>query len=208
MLAVSAAVAVTGITLGLQARAGYGDDGLAQRSAAVMHHERHARMPVELSIAPPMPVSPRFGADASSTPRLEWRLAENTDGARVDLCPTDDFNEETTRHFDVDGEQVALPSPWPAGVWYWRLRGLNGGAVGDRATPTWMLYVSDPSTAWQEGQGTPNVVVRADRPTANVESPAPQFVPSSNDENDPEWYAKVAALIDEARSPGHRPGGE
>ena len=43
----------------------------------------------------------------------------------------------------LHGEQVALPAPWPSGVWYWRLRGRDGAIVGDRSTPTWMVYVTD-----------------------------------------------------------------
>jgi hypothetical protein len=205
MLAVSVAVAVTGVTLGLQARTGPGDDGFAERRTAVPHREHHTRIPVERTIAPPLPIAPRFGAGIDGAPRLEWRLAEDTDGARVELCPTDDFADGTTRHMDVVGEELALPAPWPAGVWYWRLRGLSAGTVGDRATPTWMVFVSDSSGASTEAPQPSTALARRNPPAAPAEpAPPPQFVPTVNDENDPEWYSKVAALIDEVRSPGGR----
>ncbi len=213
MLAVAVAVAVTGLTLGLQARAGSGDDDFAQRPVTALHREHHTRIPVERSIAPPLPIAPRFGAGVSGAPKLEWRLAEDTDGARVELCPTDDFADGTTRHMDVEGEEIGLPEPWPAGVWYWRLRGRAAGVVGDRATPTWMLFVSDSSGAYSDAPRPATALARRDppaappaaSPAAQAELDPPQFVPTVDDENDPDWYAKVAALIDEVRSPGGRP---
>jgi hypothetical protein len=143
MLAVSIATAVTGIALGAEARRGPADglDGSAHTAAA--RRSERARVAAEQSVAPPLPVAPRFGAEIAGRPLLAWRLEEGTDGARVELSPTSDFDEATLRRLDVRGEQVTLPPQWPAGVWYWRLRGREGAIVGDRATPTWMLYVTD-----------------------------------------------------------------
>jgi len=142
MLGVSIAVALTGITLGAEARRGP-EDGLDGSShSAAAHRAERARISAEQSVAPPLPIAPRFGAELAGRPVLAWRLEEGTDGARVELSPTSDFDEATLRRIDVHGEEVALPAPWPSGVWYWRLRGRDGGLVGDRATPTWMLYVS------------------------------------------------------------------
>jgi hypothetical protein len=143
MLGVSIAIAVTGIALGAEARRGP-EDGLAGSShTAAAQRAGNARIAAEQSVAPPFPIAPRFGATTGGRPVLAWRLEEGTDGARVELSPTSDFDDATLRRLDVRGEQVALPTPWPSGVWYWRLRGRDGSIVGDRATPTWMLYVTD-----------------------------------------------------------------
>jgi hypothetical protein len=147
MLGVSIAIAVTGIALGAEARRGP-DDGLDGSShTAAAHRGAHARISVEQSVAPPLPIAPRFGAQIAGRPVLTWRLEEGTDGARVELSPTSDFDDATLRRLDVYGEQVALPASLPSGIWYWRLRGRDGVVVGDRATPTWMLYVTDGASA-------------------------------------------------------------
>jgi hypothetical protein len=143
MLAASIATAVTGIALGAEARRGPADglDGSSHTAAA--HRGERALIAAEQSVAPPLPIAPRFGAEVAGRPLLAWRLEDGTDGARVELSPTSDFDEATIRRLDVRGEQVTLPAPWPAGVWYWRLRGREGAIIGDRATPTWMVYVTD-----------------------------------------------------------------
>jgi hypothetical protein len=148
MLGVSIAVAVTGIALGAESRRRPDDglDGSSQHTAAA-HRAERARMAVEQSVAPPLPIAPRFGAEVGGRPTLAWRLDEGTDGARVELSPTSDFDDATLRRIDVRGEQLVLPPTWPAGVWYWRLRGRDGAIVGDRATPTWMLYVTESAGA-------------------------------------------------------------
>ncbi|HEY3817925.1 MAG TPA: hypothetical protein VGL81_12175 [Polyangiaceae bacterium] len=147
MLGLSIAVAVTGIALGAEARRGP-EDGLDGSShTAAVHRGERARVAVEQSVAPPLPIAPRFGAEVPGRPVLAWRLEEGTDGARVELSPTSDFDESGIRRIDVRGQQVTLPPTWPAGVWYWRLRGRDGAIVGDRATPTWMLFVTESAGA-------------------------------------------------------------
>lgn len=202
MLAVSIGFAVTGVALGVQARCGSVEDELAGPHR-VAHDDSLPRVPVERSVVPPMPVAPRFGA-AVSAPTLSWLLSEGTDGARVELCPTNDFDLRTTRHLDVDGEQIALPSPWPTGVWYWRLRGRTGGVVGDRATPTWMVYVGEATSASLDLSARGGALALNASPGAG---PPPPFVPTNNDgDRDPDWYTKVTALVDEARRPAPRAG--
>ena len=208
MLAVSVAIASTGVVLGLRARLGSRADGLADSSRTAPPPRPaggaggaptpRPGLAVERSIPPPLPVAPRFGAAVSGSPKLEWRLAEHTDGARVELCPTNDFDGATTRHLDVDGEEVGLPPPWPPGVWYWRLRGISGSDVGQRATPTWMVYVSE---GRGDGKGPQAAALPADAPTAKAEpTNPPQLPPPDDEEAEPDWYARVAALIDQARS--------
>jgi hypothetical protein len=145
MLAVAIAIAVTGVALGAQGRFGERDavGAFSHTAAASRASHPHARM--EQMVAPPFPIAPRLGAAVAGSPVLSWRLEQGTDGARVELCPTSDFDPATSRRVDVEGEHVALPAPWPPGVWYWRLRGRDGATLGDRATPTWMLYVTEPA---------------------------------------------------------------
>jgi hypothetical protein len=154
MLGTSVAVAAMGIVLGFTGGGTTADEGLeGSASVVALHRAPRERLPVEQTIAPPVPVSPRYAAEVGSAPVLAWRLEEGTDGARVELCPTNDFDAATTRRFDVVGEAVQLPAPWPHGVWYWRLRGRHRAYVGDRATPTWMLYVGGGATASADAQG-------------------------------------------------------
>ncbi|HEY1697818.1 MAG TPA: hypothetical protein VGG39_36910 [Polyangiaceae bacterium] len=142
MLGVSLVVASAGIVLGAQARSGCDAAATGPSHTAALRRGPREHVAIEQTIAPPLPVSPRYGAEVGSGPTLSWRLPAGTDGARVELCPTSDFSDATTRHLDVPGEELRLPAEWPAGVWYWRLRGREQGAVGDRATPTWMVYVA------------------------------------------------------------------
>jgi hypothetical protein len=146
MLGVSIAVALTGIALGAEARRGTEDVEASSQTAAI-HRGARGHFPVEQSVSPPFPISPRFGAEVAARPVLAWRLEEGTDGARIELSPTSDFDEATLRRIDVRGEQLTLPASWPSGIWYWRLRGRDGMTVGDRTTPTWLVYVIDPASA-------------------------------------------------------------
>jgi hypothetical protein len=143
MLALSLTAVAAGVALGAQARLADRDD--ADESAPPvkpsLKRAPTERVPVEETIAPPVPVSPRFAAEVSASPVLAWRLEEGTDGARVELCPTNDFDPDTTRRIDVAGDHVQLASALPPGIWYWHLRGRRRAYLGDRATPTWMLYV-------------------------------------------------------------------
>jgi hypothetical protein len=144
MLGAAIAIAVSGIALGVQAGPDR-SDGSSHTAAA--HRSARDHIAAEEAVAPPLPVSPRFGAEVAGRPVLAWHLEEGTDGARVELSPTNDFDEGTLHRIDVRGEKLVLPASWPSGVWYWRLRGRDGSIIGDRTTPTWMLYVADASTA-------------------------------------------------------------
>jgi hypothetical protein len=144
MLGVSVAITTAGIALGLEAR----DEAASlpvPAHTSPTHRVSAERLDVEETLPPPLPVSPRYGTEVAPGASLSWRLTEGTEGARVELCPTSDFDETRTRHIDVTGEELRLPPTWPTGVWYWRLRGRQDGAIGDRATPTWMLFVGDGS---------------------------------------------------------------
>jgi hypothetical protein len=95
----------------------------------------------EMAIPPPIPLLPRYGEKVTSRVPMLWHLEDGTDGARVELCRTPDFDATTTRFLDVHGDRLDLPAGWPEGAWYWRLRGREEGMTGARVAPTWMLFV-------------------------------------------------------------------
>ena len=113
MLAGAVAVAITGAAFGVRARVAGGDELPSRRSVA-MRTGALARVPIERAITPPLPLAPRFGAEVAGAPTLAWHLPEDDDGARVEICPTNDFDDATTRVVDVHGDRVTMPSPWPA----------------------------------------------------------------------------------------------
>jgi len=151
LLFLAVGVTAGGLTMGLEHRLDAGDGELTATTgtlrASVLHRSPHARRTVEETIPPPLAISPRYGEEVPTAAVLSWRLADGSDGARIELCPTRDFDEATTRRIDAVGEELKLPASWPPGVWYWRLRGRSDGVVGDRATPTWMLTVRGVPTA-------------------------------------------------------------
>jgi hypothetical protein len=145
MLMAAVAIVLVGLGCGSAEWARY--DAGRVPAHATLHRRAHARLPLEATIAPPIAIVPRYGAPVSPGTTLVWRLTEGTDGARVELSPTPDFDPASTRTIDVDGDRMRLPAGLPAGAWYWRLRGEADGAVGERATPTWMLVVAQPQPA-------------------------------------------------------------
>jgi hypothetical protein len=158
LLFLAVGVTAGGLTMGVEHRLRASDalPATGALRAAALHRAPHPRRAVEETIPPPLPIGPRYGEEvqAAAVAELTWRLAEGTDGARVELCPTSDFDEGTTRRIDVVGEELKVaPGALPAGIWYWRLRGRQGGVIGDRATPTWMLSVRSPAPAGAGGEG-------------------------------------------------------
>ena len=149
MLVFAVAIVVVGLGCGSAEWSRY--DAARLPSHATLHRGAHSRLPLEATIAPPITIVPRYGEAVTPGTTLVWRLTEGTDGARVEMSRTPDFDPARTRLIDVDGDRLRLPAGLAAGAWYWRLRGESGGAVGERATPTWMLVVSQPqaeSTDW------------------------------------------------------------
>jgi hypothetical protein len=140
MFAVAVGMVATGVVCGAVAR-----DRVARVGAgghAALRREAEARAPAERAIAPPLPLLPRYGATLPAGGSLVWHLIDGTDGAEVEIAPTPDFAPEKVKRLVVDGETVKLPATLGAGVWFWRLRGVSDGVVGDRTTPTWMLDVA------------------------------------------------------------------
>ncbi|HEX8793782.1 MAG TPA: hypothetical protein VF765_22720 [Polyangiaceae bacterium] len=142
MLVAAVAIVLVGLGCGSAEWATY--DAVHLPAHATLHRGVHERLPIEATIAPPIAIVPRYGDAVASGTTLVWRLTEGTDGARVELSPTPDFDPARTRVIDVDGDRMRLPAGLRAGAWYWRLRGESDGVVGARATPTWMLVVAQP----------------------------------------------------------------
>jgi hypothetical protein len=130
--------AVVGVAARARAKGSEVDLG-AVRDATATQRAAEPRAPIERRIAAPLPLTPRLGDTVSGAPALSWRLGEGTDGARVELSPNPEFEEDTTVRYDVAGDTLALPEA--PGVWYWRLRGRSGRDVGDAASPAWFFWV-------------------------------------------------------------------
>jgi hypothetical protein len=141
MLGFSVGIVVTGMTYGALARE-RGPQGASAHPG--LHRVPQEHVSLQAAIAPPLPLLPRYGDAVAAGSTLMWHLLDGTDGARVELSRAPTFEKGETRHFEVDGERLRLPDGWPAGVWYWRVRGRSGSVIGDRSTPTWMMVVTQP----------------------------------------------------------------
>ena len=143
MLLLTTTIVATAVAVGARAwaRASSMEEG-ATADKTALHHDETARFPVERTIAPPAPLSPRYGDSATGVTTLSWQPDDRTDGARVELSPTPDFDDATTVRIDAAGDHADVPTS--PGVWYWRLRGRLESAVGDRTSHTWMFYVPEP----------------------------------------------------------------
>jgi hypothetical protein len=98
------------------------------------------------SVAPPRPVAPvSVSFVTSRRPTFRWRLADGSDGARVEAC-ADRACTRVLMAFDATGDRGAPPAELPPGVVFWRLRGRSNGAVGDSTSATWEL-VAPPQSA-------------------------------------------------------------
>jgi hypothetical protein len=105
------------------------------------------------SIAAPRLVAPLSTAHATSTvPKMSWRLAAQSDGARVQVCKDKACNQVIAT---FDGLSSGAPaSPLPAGVVYWRAFGKYQGSVGCTAGPTWELFVTHLGTPVNSSWGS------------------------------------------------------
>ncbi len=144
LLSTTLIAAAIGVAAVARARtsAGSTDDGSSTDTTAVRRGDV-ARLPIERTLAPPTPLAPRYGESTTGVTTLSWWIDDRTDGARVELSPTPDFDDAATVRVDVAGDHADVPTS--PGVWYWRLRGRLEGAVGDRTSHTWMFYVPEPS---------------------------------------------------------------
>jgi hypothetical protein len=152
MLGFSIGVVGTGLVYGTVVHERLARDGTRGHGAHARDvlAQAQARVPLEMTITPPLPMFPRYGEPVAPGATLAWHLLDGTDGALVEISSTPTFEPGTIRRLEVDGETVKLP-PWlGAGMWFWRLRGRQGDVTGEKTTSTWMLDVVVPASepAW------------------------------------------------------------
>ncbi len=150
MLGFSIGVVGTGLVYGTVVHDRVAHAGARGHGARGREAQTVARVPLELTIAPPLPLFPRYGDPVAPGSTLAWHLLDGTDGAQVEISSTPTFDLGTTHRLEVDGETVKLPLGLGAGMWFWRLRGRQGDVTGERATSTWMVDVVVPQNdpAW------------------------------------------------------------
>jgi hypothetical protein len=105
-----------------------------------------------LAIPAPRPVAPLSTATATSQrPSFRWALPVGADGAQVDVC-RDRACTSLVTHFAATGTSGRPPTSLSAGVYYWRLRGSYGGALGTQTSVVWEFVVGARSapvdTSW------------------------------------------------------------
>jgi hypothetical protein len=105
------------------------------------------------SLEPPRPVFPvSVSAIPTLRPRLRWELGQGTPsatgatGAVVELCKARDC-ATVQKTFEATGTELVVPEDLEAGVWFWRLRSLQGTSRGTRPSPTWELLLRGPGAA-------------------------------------------------------------
>jgi hypothetical protein len=145
MLGLSIGVVGSGLVYGAVARERVVHAGARGHVARQIARAVPARVPVEMTLPPPLPMFPRFGEPVAPGATMAWHLLEGTDGAVVELSPRPTFEPDTTRRLEVDGETVKLPAGLGPGIWYWHLRARQGEITGERATATWMIDVMAPA---------------------------------------------------------------
>ena len=148
MLGFSIGVVGTGLVYGTIVRDRVVHDGA--RGHRVHARDVVPRVPLEMTVVPPIPLFPRYGEPVVPGATLAWHLPDGTDGAELELSSTPTFEPGATRQIDVDGETFKLPQGLPVGILYWRLRGRQGDVTGEQTTPTWMVDVVAPAgePAW------------------------------------------------------------
>jgi hypothetical protein len=110
-------------------------------------------MEAAVDVTPPRPVAPISVSFASTRrPTFRWKLAEGSDGARVDVC-RDRACTEVSASFTAAGDHGAPSSDLPAGVAFWRLHGTAAGGVGSTTSATWEVVVPRVSSARDASSG-------------------------------------------------------
>ncbi len=149
MLGFAVGIVATGVAYGAVSHGRAMNEGAGGHPC--LHSQVDQTVSVEASLEPPAPLLPRYGDQVAPGSSLVWKLGEGSEGARIELSRTPAFDESTTHAFEVDGERLRLPLQWPAGAWYWRVRGRSDGVLGDRTSPTWMLVIPQPQIQPDDG---------------------------------------------------------
>jgi hypothetical protein len=84
---------------------------------------------------------------------LRWALADDTDGAEVEIC-RDRACTQVVTTFTANGTSGAPANALAPGVYFWRAHGTEDGAVGDGASPVWEFFVGARSAPVDTSWGT------------------------------------------------------
>lgn len=99
----------------------------------------------DAALRAPRPLSPvSVSMVATSRPRFRWELAQTT-GAVVEMCRTRACEGESPKRFFGQGQELVVDQDLEPGMWFWRLRGANDGAIGTDTSPTWQVLVRGPA---------------------------------------------------------------
>ncbi len=91
----------------------------------------------------PRPIAPAGTAIATSRrPRFVWDLPPGVTGARVELFRDRGCTMPIGSPLDATGTSATPAADLPAGVLFFRLRGLSGGVPGTMTSATWEFTVS------------------------------------------------------------------
>ncbi|HEX4460259.1 MAG TPA: FG-GAP-like repeat-containing protein, partial [Polyangia bacterium] len=105
-------------------------------------------------ILAPRPVAPLSTATATSQrPLFHWALANGTDGAEVEVY-RDRAASNLVTTFSASGTSGMPGAPLTAGVYFWRLRGKVGDAIGAQTSAVWEVFVGARSAPVNASSGT------------------------------------------------------
>ncbi|HEX8792245.1 MAG TPA: integrin alpha, partial [Polyangiaceae bacterium] len=97
--------------------------------------------PDAVNVPAPRPMAPAsLSFSTSRVPTFRWELAHGSSGARVEIC-RDRACDAVVTSFDATGSSGVASTELPAGLVFWRLRGLSAGAAGSTTSVTWELVV-------------------------------------------------------------------
>jgi hypothetical protein len=135
-----------------------------------------------VTIGAPRPTAPLSTALATSQkPTFHWALGSGTTGAQVQICK-DRACSSVLQTFTATGASGAPATALGKGVYFWRLHGLLGSAVGSAASPVWELRVGAKSAPIDTSWGTivdPNGDGFADLLVAAKQAGAAYLYPST-----------------------------
>ena len=138
MLGFSIGVVGTGLVYGTVVHDRVAHDGTRGHGARGRDvlAQAQARVPLELSIAPPLPLFPRYGDPVAPGTTLAWHLLDGTDGAQVEILVDADlraghdaaaggrWRDREAAGSDRRGD-VVLAAAWSSGGHHWRQNNVD-----------------------------------------------------------------------------------
>jgi hypothetical protein len=105
-------------------------------------------------IVAPRPIAPLSTSRVTShRPVFRWVLEGNDDGAAVDIC-IDRACTDVVETFSAKGSSGAATADLVPGVYFWRLRGMEGSLRGTTTSAVWELTVPPRSATVNTSWGT------------------------------------------------------